>query len=179
MPYWAQPWPASRLLIEYLVKHKPSVTSRVVELGAGLGLLSLVLRDVLGWSMIASDYEEDALAFARHNAHLNKQPPLETCSLDFRNLPEQPCWDAVVGADLLYETRLVAPLADWLARALTSGGRAWICDPCRSAADGFPACLERLGLSVDRVNLDNSDAGQGSRGRVWFIRKVSSQGSVS
>ncbi len=51
----------------------------------------------------------------------------------------------ILGADVLYERRLVPLVANLLARMLAPGGLALIADPYRVAAEGFPAAVEGLG----------------------------------
>ena len=69
-------------------------------------------------------------------------------------------WDLVLGADLLYERRNVAPLLDLVPRlvgASDSGdeaagrrrGELWLADPGRAPADDFLTGFERLAEEAD------------------------------
>src|SRR6266576_5534002 len=67
LPYWAELWPAATALAEAL----PDVRGlRVVELGCGLGVTSLVAA-AKGAHVTATDWAEDAIALLRENAARN------------------------------------------------------------------------------------------------------------
>ena len=67
LPYWAELWPAATALAEAL----PDVGGlRVVELGCGLGVPSLVAA-ARGADVTATDWAEDAIELLRANAAQN------------------------------------------------------------------------------------------------------------
>ncbi len=76
MPYWAEFWPASLLLMDAVASWAPpgpgAPPVKVLELGCGLGAVSVVLGS-LGYRAIASDYDQDALAFTLENARINPE----------------------------------------------------------------------------------------------------------
>lgn len=104
LPYWAELWPASIALATAL----PEVAGlRVVELGCGLGLPSLVAA-ARGAEVTASDWAEDAVELLRENAARNGLV-LRAEVRDWRELwPER--FDVALAADVLYERRNVEPL---------------------------------------------------------------------
>jgi predicted nicotinamide N-methyase len=108
LPYWAELWPAATALAAAL----PEVAGlRVVELGCGLGLPSLVAA-ARGAEVTASDWAEDAVQLLRENASRNG---LEVRAevRDWREpWPER--FDVVLAADVLYERRNVEPLLERL-----------------------------------------------------------------
>ena len=69
LPYWAELWPSARALAG-VVASLALRGARVVELGCGLGLPSIVAA-LAGARVLATDWSDDALAFARHNARRN------------------------------------------------------------------------------------------------------------
>lgn len=171
MPYWAQPWPASVLLAEYMLRGEAGERRHAVELGCGVGLVS-VAAALAGWCVTASDYDEDAVAFAALNASRNGVALEAARSLDFFE-PPPARYDCVLGADLLYERRLSDPLARWIAAALAPGGFALVSDPNRSAADGFTSALAAHGLGAEiQAVSTTAPAGLLTRGRIWRITRV-------
>ena len=169
MPYWAQPWPACVLLTEAVLAGEEGRGRAAVELGCGVGLVSLAAA-MKGWSVVASDYDEDAIAFAELNAARNRVRLAGTTRVDFRLPLDEPAYERVFGADLTYERRNAEPLARWLASALTAGGEAWLSDPNRSAGDSFPAHAEAVGLRVEVEAVETTaPAGLFHRGRIWRV----------
>lgn len=104
LPYWAELWPAATALAAAL----PDMAGlRVVELGCGLGLPSLVAA-ARGADVTASDWAEDAVELLRENA-LRNALVLRAEVRDWREpWPER--FDVVLAADVLYERRNVEPL---------------------------------------------------------------------
>ena len=60
----------------------------------------------------------------------------------------------ILGADVLYEHRLVPLVANVLVRMLAPGGLALIAGPYRVAAEGFRAAVEGLGLRCEDCPLE-------------------------
>jgi predicted nicotinamide N-methyase len=108
LPYWAELWPAATALAAAL----PDVAGlRVVELGCGLGLPSLVAA-ARGAEVTASDWAEDAVELLRENAARNGLD-LRAEVRDWRE-PWSERFDVVLAADVLYEHRNVEPLLERL-----------------------------------------------------------------
>ena len=104
LPYWAELWPAALALAEAL----PEVGGlRVVELGCGLGVPSLV-GAARGADVTATDWSEEAVELLRTNAKRNGLR-LRAEVRDWRE-----AWadrfDLVLAADVLYEQRNVEPV---------------------------------------------------------------------
>jgi predicted nicotinamide N-methyase len=104
LPYWAELWPAALALTEAL----PEVRGlRVVELGCGLGLTSLVAA-ARGAEVVATDWAEDAVALLRRNAERNGLV-LRAEVWDWHE-PRDERFDLALAADVLYEQRNVEPV---------------------------------------------------------------------
>jgi predicted nicotinamide N-methyase len=105
LPYWAELWPAARALATAL----PEVAGlRVVELGCGLGVPSLVAAS-RGAKVTATDWAADAIELLRENAVRNGLT-LRAEVRDWRE-PWEERFDLALAADVLYEQRNVEPLA--------------------------------------------------------------------
>jgi len=108
LPYWAELWPASLALVDAL----PEVAGlRVVELGCGLGLPSLVAA-ARGAEATAVDWSEDAVALLRANAARNGLA-VRAERRDWRE-PWDERFDLALAADVLYERRNVEPVLERL-----------------------------------------------------------------
>lgn len=172
MPYWAQPWPSSVLLAEYLLAGRAAPAgsgAQAIELGCGVGLVG-VAAGLVGWRVTACDYDVDAMAFAELNAARNGVPLVATCEMDITvERPDRP-YHLVLAADVLYERRLTEPVADWIASAISGGGMALVADPARAAADEFPQRMAARGFRVQTEEVSTTaPAGLVSRGRIWTI----------
>jgi len=110
MPYWAELWPAGLALAHELPEQLEGL--RVVELGCGLGVPSLVAA-ARGAHVTAVDWAADAIELLRENAARNNVS-LEAVLADWRRFDGS--FDLALAADVLYEARNVQPLADLVSR---------------------------------------------------------------
>lgn len=143
LPYWAELWPSSTILANFVVSH-PRPRGRLIELGAGIGLVSIAAA-IAGYDVTASDYYEDALAFARANSFRNLGYEIATALIDWRSVAaDLPQFDVVLASDVLYESRYAPLVAGVIDRLLAPTGVAYIADPGRVATNAFTdACAER------------------------------------
>jgi predicted nicotinamide N-methyase len=145
IPYWAEIWPSSRILAERLLKEQ-GAGRRLLELGCGVGPATLAALEV-GFQVTATDYFAEALGFTRINALSNGLPAPNVVAADWRTWPtELAGFDVVVGADILYEKPYPGLVAEVFRAALRPGAIGWVTDPCRQAAESFPAECEARGL---------------------------------
>lgn len=151
MPYWAYLWPGAVLLSEVVAREPWHEGTRVLEIGCGLGLAGIVGL-LQGLSVRFTDYDTTPLDFASRSTLANSIDPsrFSTARLDWREPPDE-SYELILGADVLYEHRLVPLVAGLLARMLAPGGLAPIAGPYRVAAEGFAKALEGTGLSCEEV----------------------------
>jgi SAM-dependent methyltransferase len=174
LPYWAQVWPACLLLADAVAKWEPvgDDPPRVLEIGCGLGLVSLVLTE-LGYRVLASDYDEDALAFVVENARRNHLTIPQTRHLDWREASAGLAFDRIVAADVLYESRHLRPVAEFVRAHLKPDGFALVADPNRLPAEDFDTVARHCGLTVHSTAVERPGAaGRGPiRGRLIQLRR--------
>jgi ETFB lysine methyltransferase len=151
LPYWADVWPSSVILAKRLAGEAGGRRS-LLELGCGLGIVSIIAMRS-GFTVMASDYYEDALRFTRANAWRNLRREPASRMIDWRALPtDLATYDVIVAADVLYEMTYAQLVADVLATALAPRGTAIIADPGRIAVDQFVEACEARGLT--RIERD-------------------------
>ncbi|HEY6962879.1 MAG TPA: methyltransferase domain-containing protein [Gaiellaceae bacterium] len=142
LPYWAELWPAATTLAEAL----PDVGGlRVVELGCGLGMASLVAA-AKGADVTATDWSTEAIALLRENAARNGLT-LTARVYDWRD-PWDARFDLAVAADVLYERRNVEPL---LARLTTLAPEALVALAGRPYEQEFLRRAEASGQLAEQV----------------------------
>ena len=145
LPYWAERWPSGVALAD-LVAGLDVAGVRVLELGCGLALPSLVAARG-GADVVATDSSSDAIDLLHRNAARNGAT-ITAVTADWRDLETFAALgrvDLLLGADLLYEERNVAPIVALL-RLL--GAPALIADPGRRHADGFLDVVRAAGWSI-------------------------------
>jgi predicted nicotinamide N-methyase len=155
VPYWAEIWPASLLLAEWLARRSGDIQGKAcLDLGCGLGLTAIIASR-LGARVVGLDYEPAALAFARDNARLNNVPePLFTL-MDWRAPGFAPrAFDFMWGGDILYERRFYEPLRALFQTCLKPGGRIWLAEPVRSVSAPVWAELAAEGFGVRLVTTE-------------------------
>jgi predicted nicotinamide N-methyase len=172
MPYWAYLWPGAYFLAEAVAREPVPAGMPALEIGCGLGLAGLVALG-RGWQVTFTDYDEGALEFVRRSAAVNGFDPAmyATRRLDWRDLPEEQ-FPVILGADVLYERRLVPLVANLLACMLTADGYALIAGPYRVATVGFARALDAAGLKWCDEPVASRSEEQGSiRGTLYRIHR--------
>ena len=123
-------WPAAEVLVEWALDTlKPS---RVLELGAGLGLVGLALARRPGFRVTLTDGDARVCANLRYNAALNDLG--EDVVRQFRwedGLWEEP-FDVVLAADCLYDPLLVPPFAAVVDQAVARGADVVVANAVRN-----------------------------------------------
>jgi predicted nicotinamide N-methyase len=147
LPYWADVWPSSTALAG-VVDALEGTGRRALELGCGVGLVTTVALRA-GFDVLATDYYEDALLFARRNARSATGREPATRLADWRAMPAGlGRFDLVLASDVLYEREYATLVADALVATLVPGGVALVADPGRTALLAFVTACEQRGLAV-------------------------------
>jgi predicted nicotinamide N-methyase len=155
LPYWAELWPSAHVLAAELAGRDLG-GARVVELGCGVGLPSVVAA-LGGADVLGTDWYPEALTFTRVNAAA-AGARLRTLALDWNAPPAELVapgrgFDLAIGADVLYEERNGPALASLAPRLLRPGGELLVADPRRPHADGLIDPLVSAGWSHERRDV--------------------------
>jgi len=136
VPYWSVLWRSGVALGRALAASGRRLDGlRVLELGCGLGVPSLVAAR-MGAEVLATDSEAEALEMVSRNARENGTR-VETARVEWHAADELGRFDLVLAADVLYERSSVALLVALLPRLAPE---VLLADPGRPAAAEF---LER------------------------------------
>ncbi len=146
-PFGLELWPSSLMLAELVLLEGPGGRRRAIDLGCGLGLVSMAAA-LAGWHITATDNEATSLRFAEYNAGINSILIDAIEPLDWCDPPAHRKFDRVFGADLLYERVNHAPLLRCIGELLAPDGVALIVDPNRGVADGFESLSRDVGFDV-------------------------------
>ena len=169
LPYWAELWPSALALSRHLSKRDLAAT-RAIELGCGVGLPTIVAL-ARGATVLATDHYEAALDFTAHNARTNLNLEPDMTLLDWRtpDIEHLGNFDLVLAADVLYERKNAAALADLVPRLLAPGGEALFADPRRDEAPVFLVAMEKRGFEDTREEITVE---QGARGVKVILHRL-------
>ena len=175
VPYWAELWTSSIALGEHLLRDSTLRGAAVLELGCGVGLAGIAAVRA-GAEVTMTDYDDDALLFARWNAGANLDGAeggrLKIRPRDWRLAPPA-TYDVIVGADIVYERRHFQPLMTFFEAALRPDGYVLLGEPCRSMGDDFFAGAVEKGFDVTEKQLSVDRRGRTSSVRLCTLRKGS------
>jgi predicted nicotinamide N-methyase len=138
-------WPAG-LALAQAMSLLPVAGLRILEMGCGLGLASLVLKR-RGADVTASDHHPLAEEFLRHNEALNR-----IARITFHCAPWEAeheslgRFDLLIGADLLYERGQGAALGAFIGRHAQPVARVVLADAGRGYGAPFTDAMRRLGF---------------------------------
>ena len=130
-PYWAHYWGGGLVLARYLLD-RPDVVAgrRVLDLGAGSGIVGIAAAKAGAAKVIAADIDPYAIAATELNAAINGVALLPV--LADLTTGEPPTVDIVCVGDLFYEAALAERVAIFLDRCLEQGMDVLIGDPWRA-----------------------------------------------
>ena len=156
----------ARLMSDYDLRGR-----RILEVGCGLGLASLVLNQRES-DITATDFHPEAGAFLEVNAALNDGPSIPFVRTGWADLADDlGLFDLIIGSDLLYEHDQILPLADFIQRHARPSCEVIVLDPRRGAAGRFGKHMESDGFTFTRQPADEGDPDHPYTGEVLrFLR---------
>jgi predicted nicotinamide N-methyase len=155
-PYWAQVWPSSIALLDVL-KNNPHLiqNKHVLEIGAGIGLPSLMMADITK-SIQISDYDKQAVKLLQKNIEYLQIQNAEALQLDWNNVPEHIQPDVVILSDVNYDPTQFDPLISLIKKFILLGSTIIVSTPQRIMASSFVLALSTL-IIADYVELVNEN----------------------
>ena len=130
-PYWAFAWAGGQALARYLLDHPELVRGkRVLDLGAGSGLVAVAAVRAGAADVLASDIDTLAVAAIRLNAAANGVVLEASCEDRLAHAP--PEIDVILVGDLFYERELAERTLCYLEMAAKAGADVLVGDPRRS-----------------------------------------------
>ena len=155
MPYWAEVWPSSLVLIRWLERMRAEISGRAcLDIGCGLGL-SATVGAFFGARVLAFDYEPEAAKATGRNAVLNRTLEVFPLVMDWRDPAFKPrCFSRGWAGDILYEQRFARPVAAFLQHCIAPGGVIWLAEPSRTVYLEFLAIMRDFGWRTNKVHQD-------------------------
>jgi predicted nicotinamide N-methyase len=171
MPYWADLWPAARMLAKAILREPWAPGQRALEIGCGLGLPGVAAL-AAGLRVTFSDYDATALRFAADNARANGLKDFDTLQMDWRYPPDDLQYPVLLASDLIYEMRNVAPLVALIKKMLEPGGVCLLTDQDRVPSHVLRDTLTAEGLPfTTKVMRAGEPGGRRLKGTLYRIAR--------
>lgn len=169
MPYWADLWPASRMLAKAIVRESWPAGVEALEIGCGLGLPGIAALSV-GLRVAFSDCDATALEYAAANARLNGFDNFRLLTLDWSTPPKDLQVPVVLASDLLFEIRNVEPIVNLIRSVLAPEGVCLLTDQDRVPAHVLREALPASGLFfTTQVMRAGEPGGRRVKGTLYRI----------
>jgi len=181
-PLFGLLWPSGLRLAERMA-HRPVTGERILEIGCGLGLASLVAHR-RGAQVTASDCHPLARAFLDENTRLNGLLPMPYCHglwgtaaaredgqpvlTQAQDAPLSGLFDLIVGSDILYERDDAGTLAQFIDEHAALSSEIWVIDPNRGNRAAFHKHMAHAGFTMHEQVLDQAahDGEEAYKGRM-------------
>jgi len=175
-PLFGLLWPSGARLAERMARRPVRAGERILEVGCGLALSSLVGHR-RGADMTASDCHPLAGAFLAENVRLNGLLPLKyrhghwgrrPLDSDFDHVAPVAAFaqavdvavsgrfELIIGSDILYERDEAGALADFIAQHAAPSAEVWVVDPNRGNRAHFHRNMAALGFALSEQTLDHA-----------------------
>jgi predicted nicotinamide N-methyase len=167
-------WPSGSRLAERMALRPVNVDERILELGCGLGLASLVGHR-RGANITASDCHPLAGEFLRENLRLNHLSPMSyqhghwgQHAAQQQDPAVSSKFDLIIGSDILYERDEQGDLANYIHQHMEDHAEVWVVDPNRGNRAHFHRNMAAQGFALKEECLDISATSNASayKGRM-------------
>ena len=174
-PLFGQVWPSARVLALAMHSH-PIEGKRILEIGAGLALASLVIHRRAG-DVTVTDWHPLTEVFLQENLLANGLGPLpyqagNWALDDASGASGLGRFDLIIGSDVLYERQQPAQLARFIDQHATLHAEIIIVDPDRSNRSAFCREMAALGYRLTMRTADKTlEGGEAYKGRFLTFRR--------
>jgi predicted nicotinamide N-methyase len=184
-PLFGLLWPSGAQLAARMALRPVLAAERILELGCGLALASLVGHR-RGADVTASDCHPLAESFLRENLRLNHMLPMKYRhghwgheAIDATGAaPEEGAvhgrFELIIGSDVLYERDASGALAGFIAQHAAAASEVWIVDPDRGNRPAFNRLMAAAGYALREERLDGLARADGGayKGRLLTYRRA-------
>lgn len=170
--FFGQLWPASEVLAK-AVKKIDFKKRRIIELGCGLGLPSLVLKS-LNADITASDRHPLSEGFLESNRLRNNIEPIPFVNLCWEK-PAQEVgkFDVIIASDVLYEQQHATLLAELIEKISHPQAKVMVTCPGRGHRNKLTNLLTEQGFEVEQELLGfNPNDKPPYKGRLLTYRRM-------
>lgn len=147
-------WPSSRFLAQ--IMHTYDIGGRrVLEVGCGLALASLVLASREA-DITATDYHPEAQSFLDENRALNQSGEIKYIRASWEDNGEDEelgQFDLIIGSEILYERDMMPDLVGFMNRHAAPTCEIMLIDPRRENRGRFSRLMRESGWTSSRTDV--------------------------
>ena len=159
-PFWAKVWPSSIALHDVLKAHPYLIQNKhVLEIGAGIGLPSLMMADIAK-SIQISDFDKEAVALLQKNIEHLQLQNAQALQLDWNNMPENMNAEVLILSDVNYDPTQFETLTKLIDKFIHQGCTIILSTPQRIMASPFVQKLEASIKARHEVTVDENGVNQ-------------------
>lgn len=155
-PLFGVVWPSSLVLANFIYQYDTG-TKRILEVGCGMALSSLLLNK-LNADITATDYHPEAAQFLLRNTQLNNGKPIAFERADWAGINDLlGLFDLIIGSDLLYEDQHIELLANFIESHANPSCEVILVDPGRGRKNKLSLRMADYGYACAQHKPPHTD----------------------
>lgn len=155
-PIFGVVWEAGEVMA-HLMCSQIIENKRILEIGCGIGLSSLVLNERHA-NITATDYHPEAKIFLEKNVQLNEAEEIEFHLCDWKDENKAlGKFDLIIGSDLLYQEDHSKLLSSFIDKHTEDCGEVIIVSPKRGYQNKFNREMEKLSFVHEKITPETTD----------------------
>jgi predicted nicotinamide N-methyase len=172
LPYWIFLWESAIALARHVSEIEVTFSNKdILEIGCGFGLAGITASQA-GAKVIFTDFEHDALLFAKHNAQQNGIDSAIFVQMDWNALCLNCKFDVILASDVVYEEQNWKPILTLLQSLLRDDGIAIFSEPNRKNADGFFKRIRENGFTFEKTICSISEGQKTTQINIYTVERV-------
>lgn len=158
-PLWAKIWEATAVLAHHLSVLPPDPDKTMLEIGAGMGVAGICAAS-FGHAITITEYNDNALDFARANASLNGIDTIDIRKLDWNAPALSGKFDYITGSEIIFKEQDIMGLFFLFQRYLKPGGTIILAENMRKTTLSFYEKMEKHYTIRMKKHAIVSDSGE-------------------
>ncbi len=155
-PHFGVIWPSS-LVLAHFISEYDTVNKRILEIGCGLAISSLLLNKKSA-DITATDRHPEVENFLNRNTLLNKDKNINFERVDWvdesNNLG---LFDLIIGSDLLYEDHHIKLLSNFINKHSKPNCEVFLVDPGRGRKNKVSKEMTNFGFTSSHIKPESTD----------------------
>ena len=154
-PLWAKIWEPCLILTDYLASMPVNPEHSFLEIGSGLGLVG-IFASSFGHKVTMTEYNHDALNFAKASAHINDCSNLKIVELDWNKPELKGTFDRIIGCEVIYKEQSFYPILRLFRTYLKQDGEILLTERVRkSSIEFFRQMSKHFNIKAQKKTIRN------------------------